>query len=207
VNQPLIPVERIEQSILVIRGCKIMLDVDLAAIYGVSTTRLNEQVRRNLDRFPPDFMFQLTPEEKAEVIANCDNLARLKYAPFPPYAFTEHGAVMLASVLNSQTAVQASVAIVRAFVRLREMMATHKDLARRLGDLERKCDKRFVAVFEAIRQLTNPPEPPSKGLIGFHQNKPADGQGVSEPEPGKEPSLGRRGRRRPKRALAAAGYR
>ena len=101
-----IPVEMIERKILLIRGEKVMLDADLAALYGVTTKRLNEQVKRNRERFPNDFMFQLTEEEKAEVVANCDHLKRLKFSPTLPYAFTEHGAIMLASVLNSPLAVQ-----------------------------------------------------------------------------------------------------
>ena len=161
--------DRVENRILSIRGHRVMVDADLAEVYGVTTRRLNEQVKRNVGRFPEDFLFRLTVEEKAEVVANCDNLDQLKFAPFPPYAFTEHGAVMLASVLNSQIAVRASVEIVRAFVRLREFLAAHHDLAHRLEELEKKCDKRFAAVFEAIRQLMNPPEEPPKGRIGFHR--------------------------------------
>jgi hypothetical protein len=113
-----------------------MLDADLAALYGVSTKRLNEQVRRNKDRFPGDFVFKLTAGEKAEVVAKCDHLAKLKFSPVLPHAFTEHGAVMLASVLNSKIAVEASIQVVRAFVRLRQMLATHKDLAAKLAELQ-----------------------------------------------------------------------
>ncbi len=112
----LIPVEMIERKILLIRGEKVMLDADLAALYGVTTKRLNEQVKRNRERFPNDFMFQLTEEEKAEVVANCDHLKRPKFSHALPYAFTEYGAIMLASVLNSPIAVQTSVLVVRAFV-------------------------------------------------------------------------------------------
>jgi hypothetical protein len=106
----------------------------LPQVYGVSTKRLNEQVKRNRDRFPPDFMFQLTDQEKAEVVANCDHLLRLKFSPVPPYAFTEHGAIMAASVLNSERAIQVSVFVVRAFIRLREMVSTHQKLSRRLSN-------------------------------------------------------------------------
>ena len=120
----LIPVERIERAILLIRGEKVMLDIDLAAIYDVTTKRLNEQVKRNLNRFPPDFMFQLTAAEKAEVVANCDHLIRLRFSSYLPYAFTEHGALMLANVLNSERAAQTSVMVVRAFVRLRQILAS-----------------------------------------------------------------------------------
>lgn len=155
----LIPVEMIERKILLIRGEKVMLDADLAALYGVTTKRLNEQVKRNRERFPNDLMIQLTEEEKAEVVANCDHLKRLKFSPALPYAFTEHGAIMLASVLNSPIAVQTSVLVVRAFAKLREMLATHKDLAKKLDGMEKKYDMQFKVVFDAIRELMRPPEP------------------------------------------------
>jgi hypothetical protein len=164
----LIPVEMIERKILLIRGEKVMLDADLAALHGVTTKRLNEQVKRNLERFPNDFMFQLTEEEKAEVVANCDHLKRLKFSPALPYAFTEHGAIMLASVLNSPIAVQTSVLVVRAFVKLREMLATHKDLAKKLDKMEKKYDMQFKVVFDAIRELMRPPEP-KRSKIGFRR--------------------------------------
>ena len=115
----LVPSERIERSILFIRGQKVMLDADLADLYGVATKVLNQAVKRNMDRFPGDFLFQLTAEEKAEVVTDCDHLAKLKFSPVLPYAFTEHGAIMAASVLNSPQAVEVSVFVVRAFVRLR----------------------------------------------------------------------------------------
>jgi hypothetical protein len=149
----LIPTEKIDRSILLIRGQKIMLDADLAIIYGISTSRLNEQVKRNKDRFPDDFMFQLSEDEKAEVIANCDHLEKLKFSRTNPYAFTEHGTIMLASVLNTPTAIQASVLIVRAFVKLREILSANKDLERKLFDLESKYDKQFALIFQAIREL------------------------------------------------------
>jgi hypothetical protein len=167
----LIPVERIERTILLLRGEKVMLDADLATLYGVTTKRLNEQVRRNRDRFPEDFMFQLSVEEKAEVVANCDHLRNLKYSPYLPHVFTEHGALMLANVLNSKKAVQASVQVVRAFVRLRQMLASNAGLARKLEELERKYDDQFRVVFEAIRQLMIPPDPP-KRRIGFGVEEP-----------------------------------
>ena len=139
-----------------------MLDIDLAVLYGVTTKRLNEQVKRNRDRFPEDFMFQLAEKEKAEVVANCDHLKMLKFSPHLPYAFTEHGAIMLATVLNSPVAVQASVQVVRAFVKLREMLASHKDLARKLDEMEKKYDAQFKIVFDAIRELMTPPEKPKR---------------------------------------------
>src|SRR6185436_19440994 len=115
-SHSLVPAERIDGLILFIRGQKVMLDVDLAMIYGVSTKRLNEQVRRNKRRFPPDFMFQLTKEEKNEVVASCDHLRKLKFSPYFPFAFTEYGAVMcLASVINTEIAIKASIQVVKAF--------------------------------------------------------------------------------------------
>jgi hypothetical protein len=159
--------ERIENAIILIRGEKVMLDLDLASIYGVTTKRLNEQVKRNFTRFPSDFMFQLTETEKAEVVANCDHLARLKFSPHLPYAFTEHGALMLANVLNSERAAQTSVQVVRAFVKLRQMLASNAELARKLAAMEKKYDAQFKVVFDAIRQLMSPPAKP-KREIGFH---------------------------------------
>jgi len=164
---PLIPNERIARSILQIRGEKVMLDADLAAIYGVTTKSLNQAVKRNLDRFPPDFMFQLTAREKTKVVTNCDHLARLKFSPHLPYAFTEHGALMLANILNSERAAQTSVQVVRTFVRLRQMLASNADLARKLTALEKQYDAQFKVVFGAIRQLMAP-EPPKRREIGFH---------------------------------------
>lgn len=165
-SQSLLPVERVAELILLLRGQRVMLDADLARVYAVSTKRLNEQVKRNRARFPADFAFRLTAKEKAEVVANCDHLRGLKFSPVRPYAFTEHGALMLASVLNSPIAVAASIQIVRAFVRLRGLALTHKDLAQRLDALERKYDAQFKVVFDAIRQLMAPP-PPSTKRIGF----------------------------------------
>lgn len=165
-NTSLIPVERIEHSILLIRGHKVMLDADLARLYGVTTKRLNEQVRRNRDRFPDDFMFRLTDAEKKEVVANCDHLKTLKFSPNLPYAFTEHGAVMLASVLSSPVAVDVSIQIVKTFIRLRELLASNKELAKKIEELEKKYDVQFKIVFDAIRQLMTPPEPKKK-KIGF----------------------------------------
>jgi hypothetical protein len=153
-----------------------MLDADLAGLYGVSTKRLNEQVRRNRDRFPGDFMFQLTVNEKAEVVANCDHLAKLRFSPVLPNAFTEHGAIMAASVLNTRRAIQVSVFVVRAFVKLREMLSTHKELAQKLATLERKLqshDESIRSLVDAIRQLMAPQEPqPPKRRIGFLVEEP-----------------------------------
>ena len=170
----LVVTARIARQILVIRGHKVMIDADLAALYGVATKRLNEQVRRNARRFPIDFVFPLSRAERDEVVANCDHLRRLKFSPTMPFAFTEHGALMAASVLNTPRAVEVSLYVVRAFVELREALATHKELARRLDEpesrLERKLathDHAIAGILEAIRQLMAPPEPAKKRRIGF----------------------------------------
>ncbi len=178
-GETIAPVERIAQAILRVRGQKVILDADLAGLYGVPTKRLNEQVRRNRARFPEDFMFQLTREEKAEVVANCDHLGRLKYSPALPMVFTEHGAIMAASVLNSKRAVDMSVFVVRAFVHLRQLFASHETLARKLVALERKYDAQFKVVFDAIRALMTPPAPKKKRPIGFGpwEESPGNGDG------------------------------
>ena len=163
----LIPAERIERSILLIRGQKVLLDSDLASLYGVTTKRLNEQVKRNIERFPVDFMFQLNGEEHEALRSQIATLktGRGQHRKYRPYVFTEHGAIMAANVLNSPRAIEMSVYVVRAFVRLREVLATHKDLARKL---EEKYDAQFKIVFDAIRQLMTPPPGPPKKQIGFH---------------------------------------
>lgn len=156
----------IERRILLLRKHKVMLDADLAELYGVSTKRLNEQVKRNRDRFPADFMFRLTPSERVEVVAKCDHLYRLRFSPALPYAFTEHGAIMLASVLNSPVAVRASIQVVRAFIAMREALAANKALARKLAILESKYDAQFKAVLDAIRRLMVPATT-ARPQIGF----------------------------------------
>jgi hypothetical protein len=166
----MLPAERIERSILLIRGHKVLLDMDLATLYQVETRALVQAVKRNLDRFPDDFMFQLTKEELAEwrsqnVTSNPGAKMGLRR---PPYAFTEQGVAMLSSVLRSKRAVAVNIEIMRAFVRLREMLASNSELARRLGDLEKKYDGQFRMVFDAIRQLMMPPTAPPKPAIGFH---------------------------------------
>lgn len=176
------PALHIESRILMIRGQKVMIDADLAALYGVPTKRLNEQVKRNTERFPADFMFQLTPDEKAEVVANCDHLAKLKFSKALPFAFTEHGAIQAANVLNSAQAVEMGVYVVRAFVRLREVLTSSRELAAKLDALEQKTERlslqhetfagntraQLKQAFEALRQLMAPPEVP-KRPIGFVQ--------------------------------------
>ncbi|MBF0485653.1 MAG: ORF6N domain-containing protein [Candidatus Omnitrophica bacterium] len=162
--------ERIEQRILVVRGKKVILDRDLAELYGVPTKRLNEQVKRNPARFPDDFMFRLTRREVNEVVAICDHLQELKFSHSMPYAFTEQGVAMLSSVLNSDRAIAVNIHIMRVFTRLRELMLRHKDIEQRIDDLEKRYDRKFKNIFEAIRQLLKPPLPPPKPKIpiGFH---------------------------------------
>jgi len=170
-DKSLVPVERIERLIYLIRGQKVMLDSDLADIYGIPTHRLNEQVRRNLSRFPEDFVFQLTRQEFATLISQIAISKKGRGGRRTmPWVFTEHGAIMLASVLNSPVAVEASVRVVRAFVRLREMLASNRELAQRLDELERKFEGHDAAIrnlFEAIRQLLASPKP-KRRKIGFH---------------------------------------
>jgi len=168
----LILVDQIEPLILEIRGQKVVLASDLAALYGVSTKALNQAVKRNIDRFPQDFMFQLSADEKQEVVTNCDHLSKLRFSPTLPYVFTEHGVVMAASVLNSPRAVEVSVFVVRAFVKLRQLVLAHKDLAGKLDQLERKVgshDEAIKQLVAAMRQLMAPPAPdPPKREMGFH---------------------------------------
>ncbi len=170
----IIPVERIENRILLIRGERVILDRDLAELYNVTTKRFNEQVKRNQHRFPEDFMFRLTKNEKKEVVAICDHLHNLRYSPNLPLAFTEHGVIMAASVLNSERAVEMSLYVVRAFVKLRRLLATHVELAQKLNQLEKKLqthDKQIVALFEVIRTLMAPPETIKKKPIGYQSEK------------------------------------
>ncbi len=164
----LIPVEMIEKKILLIRGEKVMLDADLAELYGVETKMLVRAVKRNIDRFPADFMIQLNREEFENLRFQFGTSSRWGGRRYLPYAFTEQGVAMLSSVLSSKRAVQVNIAIMRAFVKLREMLATHKDLARKLNAMEKKYDSQFKVVFDAIRQLMIPPSP-KKRKIGFQR--------------------------------------
>ncbi len=181
-------VPRIEARIQVIRGLRVMVDVDLASLYGVPTKRLNEQVKRNRERFPRDFLFQLSPQEKAEVVANCDHLQKLKFSKVLPYAFTEHGAIQAANVLASAQAVEMGIYVVRAFVQLRQALSTNAEVLQRLAELELKTESLELShdtfsrntrlqlrqLLDAVRELTSPPEPP-KRPIGFvtHEDKKA----------------------------------
>ena len=167
-EQSLVPLERIERAILVLRGHKVMLDSDLATLYAIETKVLNQAISRNIERFPEDFMFQLTEAEAAFLRSQTVTLktGRGQHRKYLPYAFTEQGVAMLSSVLRSPRAVRVNIEIMRAFVWLREMIATNRDLARRLDALEKKYNTQFKVVFDAIRRLTQPPEPKKK-RIGF----------------------------------------
>jgi ORF6N domain len=164
-----VPIERIEKAIFLVRGEKVMLDRELAALYGVSTKVFNQAVKRHNNRFPPDFMFQLTMEEAQAFRSRSQSvtLKRGQNIKYRPYAFAEHGILMLSSVLNSERAVQVNIEIMRTFVRLRQMLSSNAELARQLKELERKYDRQFKVVFDAIRQLMTTPEPKRK-QIGFH---------------------------------------
>ena len=159
---------QIEEQILLLRGEKVLLDTVLAKLYGVSTKRLNEQVRRNRERFPTDFMFQLTAEETDALRSQSATSIR-GGRRYLPYAFTEHGIAMLSSVLHSERAIQINITIMRAFVRLRRLLATHHALARKLLALERQTDKRFRIVFVTLRQLIAAADGPGR-RIGFHRD-------------------------------------
>lgn len=166
-SNSLVPTERIVNSIVLIRSHKVMLDSDLAALYGVETGALTRAVRRNIDRFPPDFMFQLTKQE-FEVLKRQSGISSgWGGRRYPPYAFTEQGVAMLSSVLHSKQAVHVNVEIMRTFVRLRQILATHANLARKLTALEKKYDSQFQSVFEAIRELMAPSKPKKKHPVGF----------------------------------------
>lgn len=171
----LLPIERITHSIRVLRGQRILLDSELAELYGVATKRFNEQVKRNLARFPADFMFQLTAQEAESLRSQFATLKaeRGQHRKYHPYAFTEHGAIMAATILNSPRAVEMSVYVVRAFVQLRELLISNKEFAKRLDSLEARIsrklathDQAITGIFKAIRELMHPPEP-KKRPIGF----------------------------------------
>jgi hypothetical protein len=187
-DRSLVPPERIERSILLIRGHKVMLSTDLAELYQVEARTLVQAVKRNIARFPQDFMFQLTKEEFSNlksqiVISSWGGLRRAA-----PYAFTEQGVAMLSSVLRSKRAVQVNIEIMRTFVRLRRILASHAELARKLDALEKKYDTQFKIVFDAIRQLSSPPEPePPKKRIGFVVEEPHVSYRSSRRNKGKRP--------------------
>ena len=160
----------LETLILTLRNQKVLLDADLAAIYGVPTRALNQAVKRNAARFPKDFLFQLTHQEKKEVVTNCDHLARLKFSPVRPYAFTEHGALMVANVLNSARAVKMSVYVVRAFIKQREMLMAQADILKQLAQMDKKLlqhDEVLKVIWTELQPLLQPPPSPPKPRIGF----------------------------------------
>ena len=171
-NQSLVPSEKIEKTILLIRQQKVMLDADLAVLYGVETRVLVQAVKRNLERFPEDFMFQLSKEESDSLRSQIVilNKGRGQHSKYLPYAFTEQGVAMLSSVLRSHRAIQVNIEIMRAFIRLRQLLASHTELTRKLATLEKKYDAQFKEVFEVIRRLMAPPEP-KKRPIGFRTGK------------------------------------
>ncbi len=166
-----VPVERIEKSILLIRGEKVLLDRDLAKLYGVKPIALRQQVSRNIERFPEDFMFRLTQEEADALVSQNVIPSKRSLGGSLPYVFAQEGVAMLSSVLRSEQAVQVNIQIMRAFVRLREMLASHKELARKLAAMEKKYDGQFKVVFDAIRQLMAAPEPKKRRRIGFRTPK------------------------------------
>ena len=179
----LVPSEIIEQRILLIRGEKVMLDRDLAALYEVSTKVLNQAVKRNRDRFPKEFMFQFTDDELQSWIESKNSrsqfvtLKRGKNIKYHPYVFTEHGILMLSSVLKSKRAIQVNIEIMKTFVRLRQLLASNEQLSRKLQELEKKYDEQFKVVFDAIHQILIPPEKP-KRPIGFSVEEPKVRYGV-----------------------------
>jgi len=165
-----VPDELLMKKILFIRGQKVIVDRDIAELYGVSTKRLNEQVKRNEKRFPGNFMFRLSVEEKQEVVANCDHLAKLKFSSVLPLAFTEHGVLMLASVLQSERAIEMSIKIIEVFVKLREIILTHKDILLKLNQLENQVtqhSEEIQVLFGAVKQMLVPEEQSKRKRIGF----------------------------------------
>jgi hypothetical protein len=170
-SKALVPQERIGRRILFIRGQKVLVDADLAELYGVPTEALNQAVKRNRMRFPEDFMFRLDEQEKEEVITNCDHLGALKFSRLPPLVFTEQGVAMLSSVLRSPRAVAMNIEIMRAFVRLRLFIGSHEKLAKRLKQLEGRTNEHgahIERIYGLLEELVNPPEPPKKRRIGFY---------------------------------------
>jgi phage regulator Rha-like protein len=168
----LIPQEVVEKRIFLIRGQKVIIDKDIAELYGVETKHLNRQVRRNLQRFPKEFMFRLNKKERDELVTICHRLSSLKHSSAMPLAFTEHGVAMLATILNSKRAVKMSIIIVKTFVKLRETISKHREIVLQLKFLQEKVDrhdKEIIAIFEVIQQLIEPPvEEKPKRRIGFH---------------------------------------
>lgn len=168
----LIPLERIESKILLIRGQKVLLDRDLAELYGVTTKVFNQAVKRNRSRFPASFMLQLNIAEKNELVTKCDRFKRLKHSTSLPYAFTEHGALMSANVLNSDNAIKTSILIVEAFIKMREMILTNAKFAKKLAELEARLDQHdenALVIMATLRKLISKPNESKMNKIGFHK--------------------------------------
>ena len=171
IKNSILPDEVIMNKILIIRDKKVMIDRDLAELYGVSTKQLNQQVKRNIVKFAGDFMFKLNKKEKERVVTNCDHLAVLRFSPNLPYVFTEYGAVMLATVLNSEKAIQVTIQIVKIFTRMKEMVLTNKDILLKVEKMEKDVKENkedITMIFVALKQLLNPPQP-KRNMIGFNR--------------------------------------
>jgi hypothetical protein len=168
----IIPAESIMNKILLIRGKKVMISNDLAELFGVTTKRLNEQVKRNIKRFPENFMFQLTEQEKDKVIANCDHLQKLKYSPYLPFVFSELWKVMLANILNSDRAIQVSIRIVEIYIKMRELVLSNSELLLKVEELEKRIgdqDEKIVVIFKYLKKLLEYQDKPRK-KIGFKRS-------------------------------------
>jgi hypothetical protein len=166
-----IPDEVIINKIYVIRDQKVMLDKDLAEIYNVQTKRLKEQVRRNIDRFPASFMFELTKEKKNQLVANCDHLKKLKFSPVLPKVFTEHGILMLSSVLNSELAVKMSVQIIETFVQLRKLANNYDDIMHKINEMESRNNEQFSEIYEVLQRLFSKPKEQARKEIGYKADR------------------------------------
>ncbi len=160
--------EKINRVILLLRNQKVIIDYDLARLYNTTTKVINQATKRNSARFPADFMFQLTQSEKLEVVTKCDHLSALKFSSQLPYAFTEYGALMVATILNNQHAVEVSITIIKTFIQLRNILSNSTHLAYKLEELEQKYNKQFKIVFDALREIMTQPEIPEKPPIGFN---------------------------------------
>ena len=172
----IIPAETIQSRIIVLRGQRVLVDRDLAELYGVTTAHLNQQVKRNPRKFPEDFIFQLTRDERAQVVAKCDHLKNLQFSATLPAVFTEYGALMAASILKSTRAIQVSIEIIKAFVHMREMLASHRELSAKLATMEEKYDVQFLEVFEAIELLAEVREVTRNRKLGFVKDHQCNGE-------------------------------
>lgn len=181
----------LETLILTIRNKKVLIDADLATIYGVPTKALNQAVKRNSDRFPEDFLFQLSDTEKQQVVTNCDHLARLKFSKTCPYAFTEHGALMAANLLNSPEAVKMSVYVVRAFIKQRELLMAQSDVLKKLAQMDAKLlkhDDALRIIWRELQPLLSPPLSPPKPEIGLHVREEPPSYPARKKAPRSKPS-------------------